>query len=157
MCHRGGVQLSREKNDGLASSSTRGMYKASLPLDWREFIRGGLKRRVELSDRVVNGKGKNAKYSWVLVGGWTGQPGLTAAYSAASGFYPACLSSIVFLSISIRPCWFMPCRSLWVLLCCWYRGHARRKQQSEKILNTTEMFSVFVKVHGFVSVVGSLS
>ena len=69
MCHRGGVQLSRDKNDGLASSSTRGMYKASLPLDWREFIRGGLKRRVELSDRVVNGKEKNAKYSWVLVGG----------------------------------------------------------------------------------------
>ena len=31
------------------------------------------------------------------------------------------------------------------------------KQQSEKILNTTEIFPVFVKVHGFGSVVGSLS
>ena len=45
----------------------------------------------------MNGKEKNAKYSWVLVG-------LTAAYSAVSGFYPACLSSMVFLSISIRTC-----------------------------------------------------
>ena len=48
MCHRGDVQLSREKNDGFASLSARGMYKAPLPLDWREFMRGGLKRRVEL-------------------------------------------------------------------------------------------------------------